>query len=98
MNYLDLLPDMQEEVKKLVNEYPDIIEDAYKYYMMGGYEHGKTLCKLKSLGLTDDYIRIYNHSYWIQRNKKLQEELYKLLPWYSKLWIKIKEFLGGLYE
>jgi hypothetical protein len=102
MSYYELPLDIQAEIKKLASEHPVSLDEAYRYYMMGGYEHGKKLCELKTRNVPNRYIELYNTYYWDEKNKEIFSEINKCIwnsmPWYSKVWISIKEIFRRTYE
>jgi len=75
LSLYDLPLDMKEEVLKLAREHTVTIEQAYKYYMMGGYEHGDHLCSLADMGAPDCLIEMENRAYWAKKNKKILEKI-----------------------
>ncbi len=75
MNLYSLPQDMREEVLKLASEHTVTIEQAYKYYLMGGYEHGEYLCSLADIGVPDCLIEIVNRDIWDIKNKELWKKL-----------------------
>ena len=78
MNLCNLPQDMQEEVKKLASEHTVTIEQALKYYMIGGYKRADYLCSLVDIGIPDCIIEMENQNYWTKKNKRLMEEIKQL--------------------
>ena len=75
MKLYNLPQDIQKEVKKLASEHTVTTEQALKYYMMGGYEHGDYLCSLADIGMPDCIIKMESRAYWDKINKKLLKEM-----------------------
>jgi hypothetical protein len=70
----NLPKEMQDEVLKLAAEHSITIDEAYKYYLMGG-ENADYLCYLKDAGCPEGFIELQNQSYWTKKNKELWKEL-----------------------
>jgi len=74
MNFNNLPKDMQQKILKLASEHPITIEDAKECYLMGG-DHADKLCQMLSTGCPYEFIRLQNDALWIEKNKKILEEL-----------------------
>lgn len=77
MSIYSLPPDMQQDVKKLAQEHSVTINEAYDYYLMGGYKHAEYLCSLRDRGVPDELIRMINQEIWDKKNKEIRDELEK---------------------
>lgn len=68
---------MQEKVKELASRHAITIEDACKYYLMGG-DHADTLCILRENEVPESYIELQNHMIWEKKNQELRKVLLEL--------------------
>ena len=72
VNYLP--KDMEEKVLELASQHPITIEDARRYYLMGG-DHADILCQLRSANVPESIINLTNKELWEKKNKELWKEL-----------------------
>ncbi|MGJ0846543.1 hypothetical protein ACR77J_07635 [Tissierella praeacuta] len=75
MNFNELPLDMQEDIKKLAAEHPITINEAMELYLMGGNLFADDLCKLKSVNVPDELIRVINNKKWDEHNRMLWDKL-----------------------
>lgn len=76
MNFYSLPKDLQEEVLKLISQYPLTLDEVTELYLMGG-SHTDYLCQLKLKNAPDAFIQWENRRMWDEKNKKSWEELNK---------------------
>jgi hypothetical protein len=74
MNLNELPKDMQEDILKLASQHPITIQEAIRYYLMGG-EHADILCRLKSVNCPEEFIKLQNDAMWAKKNKLLMKQL-----------------------
>ena len=80
MRSLGLPPDMEQEVNKLAAEYPITLEEAKRFYLMGGYDHAIKLIevKLRCRNIPNEAIQFLNQAIWEEKNRGFKKELKKL--------------------
>ncbi len=84
MNFKYLPNGIKEKILKLAKEYPITIEEAEKYYLMGG-DHADILCQLKVIGEPEEFIMLQNNILWEKRMDKYRE---RFKTEYEVNWIK----------
>lgn len=82
MELIEIPLDIREEVNELVHLYPITIEEAWRYYLMGGIDHAKKLLDFREtmrhsqLGmiyseeLLNSAVRLFDNLIWDQKNKE----------------------------
>lgn len=76
---MNVLPeDMENEIKKLAEQYPITYDKARYYYLMGGYEHAKKLLDLELIGASDTAIEFLNQEVYNKRKDILIRSLSEL--------------------
>lgn len=82
MELIEIPSDMREDIEGLVKLYPITIEEAWRYYLMGGFDHAKKLldfrAKMRSslIGMIyseeslNSAVRCFNNHLWEQKNEK----------------------------
>ncbi|MEK4188085.1 hypothetical protein [Paenibacillus sp. FSL L8-0494] len=82
MELIDIPSYMRKEVEELVKLYTITIEEAWRYCLMGGFDHAKKLldfrAKMRSslIGMIyseeslNSAVRRFNNQLWEQKNKK----------------------------